>query len=291
MPNSARTIVVGCWRRSRRWRTSLVGEHVATVCAHCGLADRRAEAALDLDQVGEQVAFEVGADACPERRVRGPHRVVRDPIGPHGADAFDAGAEHPIERCVDVAVRWSGQRGAAVDEDEVSDEFGSPFGDHLDHEGTHRVAHQHEGSAELFDDRCDVVGVAFDSVRLRCVEAPPAPSQVDGHEIGGAGEVVRQWVPDPGVRRDAVHCHDAGSSQDSGPRQRSQLGAVDLEAQELSSSGQRPSAQHSPWCRSTLRRCSCANCTARTGGASDPGAPLSEVRVAGRGLARRGCCA
>ena len=41
----------------------VVDEHVGAIGAHGGLIDRSTEPVVDFDQVGEQVAFEVGADA------------------------------------------------------------------------------------------------------------------------------------------------------------------------------------------------------------------------------------
>jgi hypothetical protein len=104
---------------------------------------------------------------------------------------------------------------------------------------------QHQRATELFDGRSDVVGVLCDAVRRRRLVAPTPPPQVDRHEMCGAGEVMRQWVPRPGVRGDAVDGDDGGGPDEPTPTQRAERGAVGGELAELSAFGHRSPDQHS----------------------------------------------
>ena len=211
----------------------------------------------------------------------GPHGVVRDTVRPHGANPFESGPEEVLEGGVDVAVGGCGQRGAAVDEQQVADESRVPFGDQFDDEGAHRMAEQHQRPAELVDDRRDVGGVLPDAVGGRCIEAAATTPQVHGDQFGGPGEVVRERIPHPGVRGDAVHGHDRRRAAQTSPPQRPERGALHGEVDELSACCHRPPGQHAAWSPSTLCRSSCP----------DRSVVLSAVRAADRGPARRGCCA
>ena len=99
----------------------VVGEQFAPVLAHRCLADRDAESSVDIDQLGEKIAFEVWTDAVDERRMTGPHRLIRHASGHVVVIRSIAGTEGRIEhRRVDVGAGWTGERCPAVDEDDVA---------------------------------------------------------------------------------------------------------------------------------------------------------------------------
>ena len=62
------------------------------------------------------------------------------------------------------------------------------FGGHQRHERSHRVADDDCRRAELFDDCGDVVGVLPDPERAGLGQAASPAAQVDGDDLGAAGE-------------------------------------------------------------------------------------------------------
>ena len=205
----------------------VVGEQLATVEPNRSGVDHRAETAVGLDEIGEQVALEIGPDAVDERGMLGPHRLIRHPVGPHLLEPFDRRAERDVEHLVDeVGLRHRRavveerrlrqvQCRSAVDEHERPHERRVTLGEQQRDVRAHRVADHDHRTADLFDHRGDVVGVLAESDRAGLLPAPTTPAQVDGHQIDAAVQLMGDRIPRPCVGGDAVDRDDGRRTIDA----------------------------------------------------------------------------
>jgi hypothetical protein len=106
-------------------------------------------------------------------------------------------------------------------------------GDHQRDECTHRVTDHECRPTELIDDRGDVIGVPANPERWIGVEAAPAAAQVECDDLRTAREVVCHRIPRPRVRRDAVGGDERRCAEQTGPAQRAERDASDVELEEL----------------------------------------------------------